>query len=277
MIFMQRLSGILLVILVIVLGSSCGNVKNLQYVQGAFDTARLSKVQFAEPIIQRGDLLGITLFSDDAAATAAVMAQPLNVNVGVANTTNSSSNNAASNNASAASTSAGFLVDQQGNIRLYKLGVIHAEGKTKRQLADSMAILYVQKNLLQNPQVEIQFLNYRVTLIGEVMKPGTYIIPTDKISIFEALGLAGDITVFGKRNNVLVVREKNGVREFAQLDLSKPEVFTSSYYYLQQNDMVIVDVAKNKGTVNDQATVRNITIAASILSTIAIFINVFRR
>ncbi|WP_315819832.1 polysaccharide biosynthesis/export family protein [Paraflavitalea speifideaquila] len=218
--------------------------KNLQYVQGAFDTARLSKIQFAEPVIQRGDLLGITLFSDDAAATAAVMAQPLNVNVGVANTTNSSGNSSTSTNAPASSTSAGFLVDQQGNIRLYKLGTIHAEGKTKRQLADSMAALYVQKNLLLNPHVEIQFLNYRVTLIGEVTKPGTYIIPTDKISIFEALGLAGDITVFGKRNNVLVVREKNGVLEFGQLDLSKPEVFTSSYFYLQQNDMVIVDVAK---------------------------------
>jgi polysaccharide export outer membrane protein len=114
-------------------------------------------------------------------------------------------------------------------------------------------------------------------LIGEVGKPGTYTIPTDKVSIFDALGLAGDITVFGKRNNVMIVREANGSRQFAQLDLSKPEIFASPYYYLQQNDMVIVDVAKNKAAVNDQITVRNITIAASILSTIAIFINVFRR
>ncbi len=271
MIFMQRLSGILLVAFVIVLGSSCGNVKNLQYVQGAFDTARLSKVQFAEPVIQRGDLLGITLYSDDATATAAVMAPASNTNVG----TDVSA--VGSTNAATASVATGFLVGQEGNIRLYKLGMVRAEGLTRKQFADTLARLYVQQNLLINPYVEIQFLNFKVTLIGEVAKPGTYTIPTDKISIFEAIGLAGDITVFGKRNNVMVVREANGTRQFAQLDLSKPEVFASPYYYLQQNDMVIVDVGKNKASVNDQATVRNITVAASILATIAIFINVFRR
>lgn len=267
---MQRLSGTLIVALIIVLGNSCGNVKNLQYVQGAFDTARLSKVQFKEPLIQRGDLLGITLYSDDATATAAIMTQPVNKLQDDAFAVNQSGSSTSSN-------LSGFLVNQEGEIKLYKLGTIHAEGLTRKQLADTLARLYVQQRLLINPFVDIKFLNKKITLIGEVAKPGTYAIPTDKISIFEAIGLAGDITVYGKRNNVLVVREANGTREFVQLDLSKPEVFASPYYYLQQNDMVIVDVAKNKGTINDQITVRNITIAASILSTIAIFINVFRR
>jgi polysaccharide export outer membrane protein len=269
---MQRLSGILIVVFIIVLGSSCGSVKNLQYVKGDFDTARLSKVQFQEPAIQRGDLLNITLYSDDATATAAVMAQPVNIKVMADNTPT-----AVDNSAPASSALSGFLVSQEGEIRLYKLGAVRAEGLTRKQLADTLARLYVQQKLLNNPFVEIKFLNKKITLIGEVAKPGTYAIPTEKISIFEAIGLAGDITVYGKRNNVLVVREASGTREFAQLDLSKPEVFTSPYYYLQQNDIVIVDVAKNKGAVNDQITVRNITIAASILSTIAIFINVFRR
>jgi polysaccharide export outer membrane protein len=269
MIFMRRLFGILSVIIIILSGSSCGNVKNLQYVQGAFDTARLSKVNFVEPVIQKGDLLAISVLSDDATATAVATGQPIAATTNEISSATAPTGNKAVNNS--------FLVNQDGAIRLYKLGFIRAEGKTRRQLADTLANLYIKADLLKNPYIDVQFLNFKITLIGEVGKPGTYTIPTDKISIFEALGLAGDISVYGKRNNVLVVREANGVRQFAQLDLSKPEVFASPYYYLQQNDMVIVDVAKNKASVNDQIAIRNITIGASILSTIAIFINVFRR
>lgn len=268
---MQRLSGILLVTMII-LGSSCGNVKNLQYVQGAFDTTKLSKVQFTDPVIQQGDLLGITLYSDDAAATAAVMAQQVNVNKETP-----TASGTASGNTVAAGASSGYLVSQDGFIQLYKLGAVKAIGLTKKQLADTLAQRYIALDLLKNPYVEIRFLNYKVTLVGEVNRPGTYSFPTEKINIFEAISLAGDITVYGKRNNVLVVREVNGVRQFVQLDLSKPDVFGSPYYYLQQNDMVIVDVAKNKAAVNDQVTTRNITVAASVLATIAIFINIFRR
>jgi polysaccharide biosynthesis/export protein len=267
---MQRLPGILLVIVIIIFGSSCGNVKNLQYVQGAFDTAKLSKIQFADPVIQTGDLLGITLYSDDAKATAAVMAQLVTLDVGGVDSKTGNSESAATK------TITGYLVSEAGYIQLYKVGSIRAAGMTKRQLADSLANRYVVLDLLKNPYVEVRFLNYKVTLIGEVNRPGTYSFPTEKISIFEAIGLAGDITVYGKRNNVKIVREVNGVRQFAELDLSKPEVFASPYYYLQQNDMVIVDVAKNKAAVNDQATIRNITLATSILATIAIFINIFK-
>lgn len=267
---MQRLFGILLVTFVIVLGSSCGNVKNLQYVQGAFDTTKLSKVQFTDPIIQTGDLLGITLYSDDAKATAAVMAQPVTTSLDGADIKDLSSSS------STARTATGYLVNENGFIQLYKIGNFKASGMTKQQLADTLARRYVALDLLKNPFVEIRFLNYKITLVGEVTRPGTYSFPTEKINIFEAIGLAGDITVYGKRDNVKVIREVNGVRQFAQLDLSKPEVFASPYYYLQQNDMVIVDVAKNKAVMNDQATARNITVAASILATIAIFINIFK-
>lgn len=267
---MQRLTGILLLAGIIVLAGSCGNVKNLQYVQGAFDTTKLSKIQFTEPVIQKGDLLSITVFSDDAKATAAVMGQPVNVGI----ETNSSKTLSVSG--AGITPVSGFLVNQDGAVRLYKLGLVQAEGKTRKQLADTLAQLYVQLSLLQNPYVDIQFLNFKVTLVGEVMRPGTYAIPTDKVSIFEAISLAGDITIYGKRNNVMVVRESNNVRQFVQLDLSKPEVFASPYYYLQQNDMVIVDVAKNKAAVSDQTTMRNITVTASILATIAIFINIFK-
>jgi polysaccharide biosynthesis/export protein len=272
---MLRLAGILLASWIILTITSCSNVKNLQYLQGSFDTASLSKLSYADPVIQKGDLLAITILSDDPQATAAVTNQMQPISLSTVQLPTNGVNSGINTNSGAATP--GFLVDQDGNIQLYKLGSMRAEGFTKKQLADTLAQRYVSMGLLKNPYAEVRFMNYKVTLVGEVNKPGTYSFPTDRISTFEALGLAGDITVYGRRDNVLVVREVNGKREFGRLDLSKPNAFLSPYYYLQQNDLVIVDVAKNKGVVNDQTTVRNITVAASILSTIAIFLNIFRR
>jgi polysaccharide export outer membrane protein len=260
---------------VTVITSSCGSVKNLQYLQGSFDTTKLSKVQIPEPVVQKGDLLGITVYSDDPIATAAVT-NPL-ANLASASMGNTSGNSNGTGTTSGASTIQGFLVTQTGDIQLYKLGTIHAEGKNKKELADTLSVMYANLGLLKNPYVEIRFLNYKVTVIGEVSHPGSYSIPTDRLNAFEAVGLAGDITVFGRRDNVLVVREVNGQRTFGRLNLKDPNVFLSPYYYLQQNDMVVVDVGKNKSIVNNQSTFQYISISASLLSITAVFISLFRR
>lgn len=265
---------------IIVLTSSCGNVKNLQYLQGSFDTTRLSKIQIQEPVIQKGDLLGITVYSDDPLATAAVTNPATNTSgLALGNPIGTGSSNTVSGAATStgASTLQGFVVSQLGEIQLYKLGTIMVEGKTKKQLADSLALMYTSKGLLKNPFVEIRFLNYKVTIVGEVNHPGTFSIPTDKLSAFEAIGLAGDITVYGRRDNVLVVREINGIRQFGRLNLKDPNVFLSPYYYLQQNDMVVVDVGKNKAMVNNQSTFQVVSLGASLLSITAVFISLFRR
>jgi polysaccharide export outer membrane protein len=259
--------------LVIVLSTSCGNIKNLQYLQGSFDTARLSKIEIPEPVIQKGDLLGITVYSDDPLATAAVT-NPLANNASIAKTGGSTSGEATT---SGASTLQGFVVSQAGEIQLYKLGTIHAEGKNKKQLADTLALLYDKLGLLKNPYVEVRFMNYKVAVIGEVQRPGSFSVPTDKLSAFEAIGLAGDITVYGRRDNVLVVREINGVRQFGRLNLKDPNVFLSPFYYLQQNDLVVVDVGKNKAAVNNQSAFQAVSLGASILSIAAVFISLFRR
>lgn len=268
-----QLCAVVAGLLILLTTSSCTNIKNLQYAQGQFDTARLSQIQFNDPLIQKGDLLGISVYSDDLIATSSVTLPSQS------NTSGSSVTPGGNTPASAAGNAAtsGFLVDQQGNIQLYKLGVVRAEGKTKRQLADTLSRMYEALELLKNPFTEVRFLNYKITLLGEVTRPGTYSIPADKVNAFEALGLAGDITIYGRRDNVLVVREKEGKREFARLDLSKPDVFASPYFYLQQNDMVIVDVHKNKSFINNQANFRTVTVLASILSITAIIVNFFRR
>ncbi|OQP66907.1 hypothetical protein A3860_00620 [Niastella vici] len=264
--------------LIVALTTSCGNVKNLQYLQGSFDTAKLSKVEVPEPIIQKGDLLGITVYSDDPLATAAVTNPLAN-----SSSTSSFGNIGGSGNASGgtttsgASTLQGFVVSQFGEIQLYKLGSIQVEGKTKKQLGDTLAYMYSNLGLLKNPYVEIRFMNYKVTVIGEVNRPGSFSVPTDKLNAFEAIGLAGDITIYGRRDNVVVVRESNGQRTFGRLNLKDPNVFLSPYYYLQQNDMVVVDVGKNKAAVNNQSAFQAVSLGASILSITAVFISLFRR
>lgn len=268
-------SVVIIYLFIVALTSSCTNVKNLQYLQG-IDSAIISKVQLTEPIIQKGDLLGITVYSDDPLATAAVT-NPLSYISGLSLGKTAGGASADASASSGTSTLQGFIVNQSGEIQLYKLGTIAVEGKTKKQLADTLALMYANLGLLKNPYVEIRFLNYKITIIGEVNRPGPYSVPADKLTAFEAIGLAGDITLYGRRDNVLVVRETNGVRQFGRLNLQDPQVFKSPYYNLQQNDMLIVDVGKNKAIQNNQATLQYISIAASLVSITAIIITLFRR
>jgi polysaccharide export outer membrane protein len=113
-------------------------------------------------------------------------------------------------------------------------------------------------------------------MLGEVNHPGIFSIPGQHINLLEALGMAGDMTFYGRRDNVLVIRENNGKREFGRLDVTKPEVMTSPYFYLQQKDVVIVEATKKKVAANDQVTTRNISIALAAASTFAIIYSIFR-
>ena len=254
---MVTIAGVLLVV------SSCGNLKQLQYLQGTIDTAALSSINFIEPLIQKGDILGITVYSDNQLASA------LYNQGGAASSTFGTSG-------SQPGGGTGYLVSQDGYIQLYELGSVKVEGLSKKQLADFLVNQYIQRNLLKDPFVEVRFQNFKVTVIGDVNRPGVYTFPVDKVNIFDALGLAGDLTTFAKRDNVLIVREVNGVRRFSRLDLTNPDVFNSPFYYLQQNDMIVVDPTKLKATLNDQ-TFRYITIATSVVSIVAILYSIFLR
>jgi polysaccharide export outer membrane protein len=113
-------------------------------------------------------------------------------------------------------------------------------------------------------------------MLGEVGRPGIYAIDGERINLFEALGVAGDMTFFGRRDNVLVIRETNGKRDFARLDLTKPEILASPYFYLQQNDVIIFEASKKKIAANDQTVVRNVSLAATVISVFAILYSIFR-
>ena len=239
--------------------ASCGNLKQLQYLQGEIDTVALRNINFIEPVIQPGDLVSITVYSDNQSASAVY-------NQG------GSTSGAASG---AGVGPGGYLVSEDGYIQLYELGRVKVEGFSKKQVSDFMVQQYIQKNVLKNPYVEVRFLNFKVTVIGDVASPGIKTFTTDKVSIFDAISSSGDLSALAKRSNVLVVREIGDTRQFARLDLTNPTVFNSPFYYLRQNDMIIVDPTKLKARQNDQLY-RNISIGASLLSIAVVIYSLFK-
>lgn len=254
---------------------SCGNTRQITYMQGKFDTAKLSKVPAGDPIIQKGDLISIIVYSDNPQATNIFNQALITVN-NPNNSANTGGGTGSSSGAlgNSAPTVPGYLVDERGNIRFQGLGLLYVEGLTRGQLKDTLDSRL--KEYLTNPYYSIRFLNYRFTMLGEVNKPGIFNIPGDRISILEALGLAGDMTFYGRRDNVLIIHENNGVREFARLDLTKPEIMGSPNFYLQQNDVVIVEATNKKIAASDQVTTRNVTIILSIVSTLAIIYSILK-
>jgi len=259
---------------VVFLSASCGNVRSLTYLQGKFDTAKLSQLNHVEPVIRKGDLLSIIVFSDNPDATKIFNQSVINVP-----STGGGSSAAASEVTSAmgsgAATAPGYQVDENGDIVFQGLGKLHVESLTKAQLKDTLDSRL--KEYLKNPYYNIRFLNYKFTMLGEISKPGVISIPGERVNLLEALALSGDMTFYGRRDNVLVIRESNGQREWARLDLTKPEVVASPYFYLQQNDVVIVEATNKKASANDVVTARNISIALAAISTFSIVYSIFRK
>ncbi len=213
--------------------SSCGNAKNAIYFNGNSSVAFLSEEENLEPIIKRNDLLSITVSSVNPEATEIFNLQ----------------NDAAaqsSTNAGNTTRVSGYLVDQDGFIRFPILGNISAVGKTKKALREEITEMLISRKLLLEPIVDIRYLNYKISVLGEVKNPSVLTIPNEKISLLEALGLAGDITIYGRRDNITLIREEEGLKRIRKLDLTNNEIFNSPYYYLQSNDIIYVEPNKGK-------------------------------
>lgn len=131
-----------------------------------------------------------------------------------------------------------YLVDSEGNIDFPVLGRIHIEGMTRIEL-----INYLTQHLqeyIKDPVVVVSFTNYKITILGEVQRPGTYTMPSERTTILQALGMAGDLKISGERDKILLIREVNGIQEHIKVDLKSAEIMNSPYYYLQQNDVIYV-------------------------------------
>ena len=249
---------------------SCNSQKKVayNYIENANDTLAKGALKDFEPIIQKNDLLSILIYSN---STKPEVSDALYNPAAISGTSGTSGGGGGT---SGGGSTHGYMVDMDGNISFPRLGIIHAEGLTKRQLADTIVSKITD---LENPTAVIRFTNYRITVMGEVGHPGTFTVPYEKVTIFEALGLAGDIPVTGIKDRVKVLREINGDREIGTVDLTSNKVFESPYYHLQQNDVIIVDVKKNKVKQTDQALVfSRIAFALSLVTTLAILYNIFK-
>lgn len=207
--------------------SSCGAKRNLVYFSDLgkrVDTTM--SVNNIEPKIQPNDVLSITI-----------------------NTLSSESNslftlNSSYTNKMGYTEREGYRVSKEGTVRLPVVGDIDVKGQTIDQAQQTIARRL--NSYVKDPLVNIQFLNFRVTVIGEVNHPSTFTVNNEKINLLEALGMAGDMTVYGKRENVLIIRESEGRRLMTRVNLNEKNVLNSPYFYLKQNDIVYVEPDKEK-------------------------------
>ena len=148
----------------------------------------------------------------------------------------------------------GYIVDNEGYINFPSLGKIHVAGLNRWELQDLIHDRLEESGLLKESVITVEFLNFKISVLGEVTSPGTYTITGDKITILQALALARDLTIYGQRENVQVIREQNGSRQIYTLDLRDSNLFSSPGYYLQQNDVVYVTPSKvraGQGEINE--------------------------
>ncbi|HEX4375384.1 MAG TPA: polysaccharide biosynthesis/export family protein [Puia sp.] len=218
---------------VLIVFASCTGVKKAIYFRNQQDAAFLSANKPAEIIIDANDILSIMVSSSSPEASAVFNA---------INDQNISSSTAAG----LINQTSGYLVSKDGFIFLPLLGKIKAGGLSKDDLQDTITQNLVQKKLLIDPVVNVRILNFKVTVLGEVEHPGVMTVPSEKISMLEAFGLAGDLTVNAQRDNILLIREEGGKKILKRLNLNSSELFTSPYYYLRSNDVVYVEPNKVK-------------------------------
>lgn len=174
------------------------------------------------------------------------------------------------------STVSGYLVDMQGNIEHHRLGTIHAEGLTKQELASEIKKrLTVPVELLTNPTVIIRFTNFRVNILGEVARTGQITVPGERLTILEAITLAGGVTEYGKKNDIKIIREINGQRETGYIDLTSKDIFDSPYYNLAQNDIILVSPSKQRlKEMDQQKTFQKVSYALGIVMAVAALTNI---
>jgi len=235
----------------------------------SLDTTRIDTLTSIYQRIQKGDLLDIQIYSDNPGTTELYNQVGRNAgSAAIAPTRGGATLNTP--------VGVGYLVDQDGNVQIHGLGRVKAEGLTILQLQQKINESFVALGVLKNPYSLVRFNNFKVTVVGEVTAPGIFTIPSGRVTVFDALGMAGDINVFGKRTDVILVREEEGRRSYAYLDLTDPNVFRSSNYYLRQNDLLIVQAGKEKIDPNQQNRLQTYSLVVAAISSVAIVISIFR-
>ena len=242
-----------------ILFSSCSSTKNSYYFKTLpRDTTLINTVNpVPETRIKKTDLLSINISSLNPAEDAV-----FNAAAGSGGTSVLS-----------AGTPGGYTVDVAGNIQVHRLGIIHAEGMTRRELKNKLETDI--SPYLKDPVVTIRFLNHRVTLLGEVSTPQVITMPEEQLSLLEVLGSSGDITQLAKRDNILIIREKENSKQFKRINLEDHSIFTSEWYYLQPGDVVYIEPSDKR--IKDEKRARQQQTISFALSGISLAIIILDR
>lgn len=239
--------------------TSCNSYKHIAYFQNLPDSnyykpESLIMSDYDDPKIQSKDLLQITLKTLESATPIVPSSAPINV---------ASSINPITGQFGTTDLS-GYLVDDSGMVELPIIGKIRVAGLSTTEakyLIQSLALKYYKDAV-----VNVRLSNFTITVLGEVNRPAQYIIPGEKINVLDAIGLAGDLTIYAKRNNVLLIREENNIKKFIRFNLNSSEIFSNPFFYLKPRDVLYIEPGKSKAAANDLAKARNITIASAAVS-----------
>jgi polysaccharide export outer membrane protein len=230
----KSLQSVLLLAFVILFSlSSCIDSKKLAYFNNITrDSTSQIQVQALETKISKNDILQINITTLDEVTTRLFNAATL----------------------TSGTTTPGYLVDETGIIKIPLIGPLKAEGLTKIQLATLISETILNKKYAKEPIVTVRILNYKVTVLGEVARPGVIPVPNERITLPEALGAAGDLTTYGRRQNVLLIREVNGQRIYKRFSLNQDQMFDKDIYNLQNQDIIYVEPNNARAATADRST-----------------------
>ncbi len=234
--------------------NSCVSTKQLAYFNSVpRDSTIKIQGQLLETVISKSDVLQIIFSTLDPITTATL------------NSVNPGNSGIISSNA----VTGGYLVDETGIIKLPLIGSVKAEGLTKRQLASVITELVLTKKIALDPIVTVRIISYKITVLGEVNRPGVIPVPNEHITLPEALGAAGDLTIYGKRTNITLIREVGDKRIFKHFSLNSDQLFDKDIYNLQNQDVIYVEPNKARASTAD-ITTQLLPTALSVISLIIV-------
>jgi len=242
---------------VALIAPSCATKKDILYFQNIEEVEPKAQTTQYEAVIKKDDRLAIVVSGADKTVTA-----PYNLTLGEM----SSSGYSSSSNPENATLT--YLVDPEGNINFPILGTIHVEGMTRNQLVN-----YLQTEIgkdVKDPIVYVSIKNYKITVLGEVRTPGTYTMDSEKITLLQALGRAGDLNLTAEREGIILIREEDGVARHYTIDLKSAELLNSPYFYLQQNDVIYVPASASRVASATMATGIWSTALSSVTTTVSL-------
>ena len=242
----MKLYRLLALTAIVALAAGCSTTTYMQidYLQDLNRETSLGMKENKGIVIQPQDQLSIIVSSRNPELAAALNKPAANYTAGSEITSTSSGYQRI----------LGYVVDNNGNIEFPMLGNLHVTGLTRWELQNMIKERVISEGILLDPIVTVEYMNFRISVMGEVNNPGTFSVTGDKITLLGALALAKDLTIFGRRDNVTVIREQNGQRNVYKVDLRKSSMFDSPAYYLQQNDVVYVypnSVRAGQSTINE--------------------------